>query len=58
MGLKDKAKNTAQNLAGKAKKTTGEATGDKNLKDQGKTDQGKSSLKDAGENVKDAFKGE
>jgi uncharacterized protein YjbJ (UPF0337 family) len=56
MGLADKAKNAAQDVAGKAKEAVGNATGDKDLKREGKGDQAKSSLKKAGENVKDAFK--
>jgi uncharacterized protein YjbJ (UPF0337 family) len=56
MGLRDKAKNAAQDAAGKAKEATGNATDDKDLKNEGKADQDKSSLKKAGENVKDAFK--
>lgn len=56
MGLQDKAKNAAQDVKGKAKEATGKATDDKDLKNEGKGDQGKSSLKKAGENVKDAFK--
>ena len=34
----------------------GKATGDDSTENEGKLDQAKSSLKDAGENVKDAFK--
>ena len=56
MGLADKAKNAAQDVAGKAKEAVGNATGNDDLKNEGKADQGKSSLKKAGENVKDAFK--
>ncbi|HET9877137.1 MAG TPA: CsbD family protein [Mycobacterium sp.] len=56
MGLKDKAKNAAQDAKGKAKEATGRATDDKHLRNEGKADQGKSSLKKAGENIKDAFK--
>jgi uncharacterized protein YjbJ (UPF0337 family) len=56
MGLTDKAKNAAQDVAGKAKEAAGKATGNDDLKNEGKADQGKSSLKKAGENVKDAFK--
>jgi uncharacterized protein YjbJ (UPF0337 family) len=56
MGFRDKAKNAAQNAAGKGKEAAGKATGDKDLQDEGKADQGESSLKKAGENVKDAFK--
>lgn len=56
MGLTDKAKNTAEDLKGKSKEGVGDATNDNELKAEGKTDQSKSSLKQAGENVKDAFK--
>ncbi|WP_445257106.1 CsbD family protein [Nocardioides aurantiacus] len=56
MGLADKAQNTAEDLKGKGKEATGDATGDDSLKAEGKTDQTKSSVKQAGENVKDAFK--
>lgn len=56
MGFADKAKNTADDLAGKAKEALGDAKGDDELKAEGKTDQKKSSVKQAGENVKDAFK--
>jgi uncharacterized protein YjbJ (UPF0337 family) len=52
----DKAKNKAQNLRGKAKEAAGKITGDKRTQDKGKGDQAKSSLKDAGEKVKDTFK--
>ncbi len=55
MGLLDKAKNKAQGLRGKAKERVGEATGDKDLQAQGRADQTKSDLKDAGEKIKDAF---
>lgn len=56
MGLDDKIKNTAENLGGKGKEAAGEATGDESLKAEGKGDQVKSDLKQAGEKVKDAFK--
>ncbi|MEV6099806.1 CsbD family protein [Nocardia sp. NPDC051981] len=56
MSATDKAKNKADQLAGKAKEKFGQATGDKQRENQGKADQGKSNLKDAGEKVKDAFK--
>jgi uncharacterized protein YjbJ (UPF0337 family) len=52
----DKAKNKAENLGGKAKEAVGNATGDASTRDEGKGDQAKSNLKDAGEKVKDAFK--
>lgn len=56
MGIADKAKNKAEDLAGKAKEVVGDATNNEDLKAEGKKDQTKSSVKDAGENVKDAFK--
>ncbi|GIM66499.1 CsbD family protein [uncultured Nocardioides sp.] len=56
MGIADKAKNAAQDIAGKVKETTGEATNDDKLKAEGKKDQSAADLKQAGENVKDAFK--
>ena len=43
-------------LAGKAKEGIGKAAGDKHTENEGKVDQAKSSLKDAREKVKDAFK--
>jgi uncharacterized protein YjbJ (UPF0337 family) len=56
MSFVDKAKNKADELAGKAKEATGNATDDKDLEREGKGDQAKSNLKDAGEKVKDAFR--
>jgi len=52
----DKIKNAVQNAQGKAKEAVGRATGDKRTEQQGKGDQAASDLKNAGENVKDAFK--
>ena len=56
MGLDDKIKNSAEKAAGKGKEHVGDATGDDELKAEGKGDQTKSSLKQAGENVKDVCK--
>ncbi|OMC09810.1 general stress protein CsbD [Mycolicibacter heraklionensis] len=56
MAWADKARNAAQDAAGKAKEAAGNVTGDNDLKNEGKVDQGKSSLKKAGENIKDAFR--
>jgi len=56
MGTSDKISNKVDDLAGKAKEGLGKATGDKSTENEGKFDQAKSSLKDAGEKVKDAFK--
>jgi uncharacterized protein YjbJ (UPF0337 family) len=52
----DKVKNKIDDLAGRAKETVGRATGDPDTRNEGRADQAKSSLKDAGEKVKDAFK--
>lgn len=55
-GRDDKASNKIEDLGGKAKEGLGKVTGDKSTENEGKADQAKSSLKDAVENVKDAFK--
>jgi uncharacterized protein YjbJ (UPF0337 family) len=52
----DKAKNKIEDLGGRAKEAIGKATGDNDTRNEGRADQAKSSLKDAGEKVKDAFK--
>ncbi len=52
----DKAKNTIEDVGGKAKEAVGKVTGDRDTEAEGKKDQAKSDLKDAGEKVKDAFK--
>jgi uncharacterized protein YjbJ (UPF0337 family) len=56
MGIADKAKNAAEELAGKAKEVIGDLTDNKDLEAEGKTDQTKADVKNAGENLKDAFK--
>ncbi|MGC4936575.1 CsbD family protein [Kribbella sp. DT2] len=56
MSLADKAKNAAEDLAGKAKEAVGKVTGDEDLKSEGQADQSVSDLKQAGEKAKDAFK--
>jgi uncharacterized protein YjbJ (UPF0337 family) len=56
MGLDDKIKNAAQDIAGKAKEAIGNVTDNDKLVAEGKADQAKSDVKQAGENVKDAFK--
>ena len=56
MGLQDKISNKADELSGKGKQATGEATGDEDLKAEGQVDESKGNLKQAGEKVKDAFK--
>jgi uncharacterized protein YjbJ (UPF0337 family) len=57
MSTGDKIDNKAEELKGKAKEGFGRATNDKDLEADGKVDQVKGNLKQAGEKVKDAFKG-
>jgi uncharacterized protein YjbJ (UPF0337 family) len=56
MSAGDKIENAAQDLAGKAKETVGNATNDDSKVAEGKSDQTKSDVKQAGEHAKDAFK--
>jgi uncharacterized protein YjbJ (UPF0337 family) len=56
MSGSDKFENKTENLKGQAKEKYGEATGDEQKQSEGKVDQTKSDLKQAGEKVKDAFK--
>jgi uncharacterized protein YjbJ (UPF0337 family) len=56
MGLDDKIKNAAEDLAGKGKEAVGKHTDNESLEAEGQADQTKANLKKAGENVKDAFK--
>jgi uncharacterized protein YjbJ (UPF0337 family) len=56
MGMDDKIKNAAEDGEGKIKEATGKATDDESLEAEGKGDQAKADIKDAGEKVKDAFK--
>ena len=52
----DKMKNKIEETKGEVKEHVGGATGDDSMRTEGKADQTKGSLKQAGENVKDAFK--
>jgi uncharacterized protein YjbJ (UPF0337 family) len=54
MSFQDKVANRAEVLKGKAKKAAGKVTGNPRLEVEGKVDQGKGNLKQAGEKVKDA----
>ena len=56
MGARDKVSNKIDDVGGKAKEAVGKLTDDKSTENEGKIDQAKSSLKDAGEKGKDAFK--
>lgn len=56
MGDRDKLENVADEKIGEAKEATGKATDDPDLQREGKVDQTKANLKQAGEKVKDAFR--
>ena len=56
MTTTDKAKNTAQQAKGKLKETVGKVSGNNKLRAEGKADQVKGNLKQAGEKLKDAVK--
>lgn len=56
MSAADKIKNAAEDVAGKAKEATGKATDNERLEAEGKADQSKADLKQAGEKTKDAFR--
>lgn len=56
MGFDDKVKNAAADVAGKAKEATGKVTDNERLEAEGKADQVGADAREAGENVKDAFK--
>ncbi len=57
MSFADKARVKAQELRGRIKRNTGEVTGDRRLEAEGRTDEVMGNLKQAGEKVKDAFRG-
>ena len=56
MSAVDKIKNKAQEVVGEVKQTVGQVTGNEDLEAQGRADQAKADVKNAGESVKDACK--
>jgi uncharacterized protein YjbJ (UPF0337 family) len=56
MATENKAANKVTETKGKVKEGLGKATGDEEMEAEGKTDQAKGNLKQAGEKVKDAIK--
>ena len=54
---RNKTRNATQKLKGQLKETAGRATGDRRLEAEGRTDKTRANLKQAGEKVKDAFRG-
>jgi uncharacterized protein YjbJ (UPF0337 family) len=57
MSDSDKVSNKVQELKGRVKEGVGDATDNEQLQGEGKADQAKGNLKQAGEKVKDAVKG-
>jgi uncharacterized protein YjbJ (UPF0337 family) len=56
MGADDKARNTAEDLGGKAKEAAGKVTDNERLEAEGQADQVSADVKQAGEKIKDVFK--
>jgi len=56
MGAENKAANKVTAVRGKIKKKAGQATDDTGLEAEGRAEEAKGDLKQAGEKVKDAFK--
>jgi uncharacterized protein YjbJ (UPF0337 family) len=54
---RNKSRNAAQKVKGQFKEAAGRVTGDERLEAEGRTDKTKANLKQAGEKVKDAFRG-
>ncbi|WP_081709994.1 CsbD family protein [Arthrobacter sp. 35W] len=56
MGIDDRVESAADKLKGTVKEAAGKLTDNDKLEAEGKADQAKGKLKDAVEDVKDAFK--
>ncbi len=54
MGIEDKAKNAAQDIAGKVKEGVGRLTDDERMEAEGKLDQAQAAVKQTIEKAKDA----
>jgi uncharacterized protein YjbJ (UPF0337 family) len=54
---RNKSRNATQKVKGQLKEAAGRVTGDERLEAEGRADKTKASLKQAGEKVKDAFRG-
>jgi len=55
--MNDELKHKAEGALGEGKEKLGDATNDRDLQAEGKSDKTKADLKQAGDKVKDAFKG-
>jgi uncharacterized protein YjbJ (UPF0337 family) len=56
MSAEHKARNTADRLKGKAKEIMGRMTGNESMEAEGRAEQSKSDIKQAGQKTKDAFR--
>jgi uncharacterized protein YjbJ (UPF0337 family) len=54
---RNKTRNATQKAKGQLKEAAGRVTGDRRLEAEGRSDKTKANLKQAGEKVKDAFRG-
>ncbi|WP_083866929.1 MULTISPECIES: CsbD family protein [Frankia] len=52
----DKVRNKVDELRGRGKETAGKATGNRDLRAEGRGERGVADLRDAGEKAKDAFR--
>ena len=57
MSFADKFRDKAQELRGRIKRSTGEVTGNRRLEAEGRAEEVLGNLKQAGEKIKDAFRG-
>ncbi|HRN28597.1 MAG TPA: CsbD family protein [Terrimesophilobacter sp.] len=57
MDTSDKVENKGEEIAGRIKELMGDLTDDEKLRDEGEAEKRTAKLKQAGENVKDAFRG-
>jgi uncharacterized protein YjbJ (UPF0337 family) len=56
MGFADKFSHKAQELRGRMKRNAGEVTGDRALEAEGRSEEVRGNLKQAGEKIKDVFR--
>jgi len=54
---RNKTRNAAQKVKGQFKEAAGRVSGDERLEAEGRADKTKANLKQAGEKIKDAFRG-
>jgi uncharacterized protein YjbJ (UPF0337 family) len=57
MSFADKMNNKARELRGRMKRNAGEVTGDRRLEAEGRAEETGGHLRQAGEKIKDAFRG-